>query len=127
VNEAGYRNKFCPSGQSCTNNVCVEQKSDCPEEYECCVDEAGYKNKFCERSDATCIGNKCVTPGPSISYSLIGILAAVIVAGVVAFYFMRGRLGGGGGGRGGGGGKAGEKKEDAYEALKRKWAARRRR
>ncbi|HLC39652.1 MAG TPA: hypothetical protein VJJ76_02105, partial [archaeon] len=108
-------NKFCPAGQSCTNNVCIDLKSDCPDEYDCCVDEADYKDKFCETTDATCTDeHKCAGAGATINYSLIGILAAAIVVGVVLFYFLSGRTSG----------VTGMKLLDAYEALKRKWRGR---
>jgi len=108
VGETSYKNKFCPSEQTCTNNVCVVTKSDCPNE--CCVDDSDYTDKFCENDEASCVEGKCVSPGPSISYSLIGIIAAIIVIVVLAFFFLRGQFGG--------------KRIDSYEELKKKWGKR---
>lgn len=106
VSKTGYKNKFCDSGQTCTNNVCVTSKSDCPNE--CCAGEENYNDKFCD-GDANCVEGKCIQPGPAISYSLIGIIAAIVVIAVLAFFFLRDQFSG---------------KTDAYEELKKKWGKR---
>jgi len=109
VNLPGYQSKFCSSNWICQNNACVSTKSDCPNE--CCVSDPNYNDRFCADSSVTCINGKCVSPGPNISYSLIGIIAIIIVVGVVVFYFLRYKF-------------TGHKNEvgDAYEALKKKWS-----
>jgi hypothetical protein len=109
VGKTGYKSKFCDSGQTCTNNVCVTAKTDCPNE--CCAGEANYTDKFCENNEASCVEGKCVTPGPAISYSLIGIIAAIVVIAVLAFFFLRGQF-------------SGKSGSDAYEELKKKWSKR---
>jgi len=106
VSKTGYKNKFCDSGQTCTNNVCVTSNSDCPNE--CCAGEANYTDKFCN-GDASCVEGKCIQPGPIISYSLIGIIAAIVVIAVLAFFFLRGQF---------------STKTDSYEELKKKWGKR---
>lgn len=109
-----YFEAFCDSGEisNCTNVNLVSTTSpqslaNCP--YECCVNEAGYKNNFCG-SDEKCTNNVCVA-SKSISYSLIGIIAAIVAIGVVVFYFLHGKL-------------SGKNTTSAYETLKQKWRKR---
>jgi len=106
VGESGVRTVYCPSGQTCDNNVCVQTKSDCTDE--CCVSEANYIDKLCT-GDATCANGKCVAPGPNIPYSLIGIIALIVVIVVLVFLFLMSRR---------------KNEEGMWEALKGKWSGR---
>jgi len=112
-NLPGYQTVTCPNGQTCAADMtCKPIKTDCLSE--CCVNDQNYNDKLCSSSDATCISGKCVTPGPQISYSLVLIIAIIVIVAVVAFYFIRDKVAG----------KKGASNKDAYETLKGKWSSR---
>jgi hypothetical protein len=104
-----YLQAYCDSGiMSNCNNVnltsyatttttTVLQKTDCP--YDCCIAETNYVDRYCPEG-YDCISNQCISTvttetqenqGYQINYSIIGIVAIVIIAAVFLFYFFTGK------------------------------------
>jgi len=77
VGDPNYYTKFCPTGYYCENNQCVQQfaPSETPTETVTTFNEGGG------------ISNE--SSGFQLNYSIIGIVAIVIIAGVLIFYFLR--------------------------------------
>jgi len=76
------------------------QKSACP--YDCCIADPLYISKYCDEG-YECYGNQCIeitttyaqttetteNNNSPINYSLIGIVAVLVMVAVFAFYFFR--------------------------------------
>ncbi len=81
-----------------TTTTTTFQKTGCP--YDCCVGEFSYLDKYCPEG-SVCTNNQCIgssttsetvsNQGFQINYSIVGILAIVIIAAVFVFYFFKGR------------------------------------
>lgn len=123
-----YLQAYCDSGimSNCTNvnltsyavttttttTTTTISKSTCP--YDCCIAEINYFNKYCQEG-YDCISNQCISSSTSettsgnggyqINYSIVGIVAIIIIAAVFLFYFLQGR----------------KPKEDRWAALYKKY------
>ena len=82
-----------------TTTTLTPQKTDCP--YDCCVGEENYFNRYCP-AGYDCINNQCISSATSetatqgnqgyqINYSIVGIVAIVIIAAVFLYYFFTGK------------------------------------
>lgn len=81
-----------------TTTTTIPQETTCP--YDCCVGETNYIDKYCPEG-YDCVNNQCIgssttetttsSQGFQINYSIVGILAIVIIAAIFVFYFFKGR------------------------------------
>lgn len=97
VNLTTYVTATTTTASASTTTTTPASLSECPND--CCIDETGYYNKYCDVG-YDCVNGQCVTqsttttPGAGgfqISYSLIGIVAIIIVFAVFVYYFFMGR------------------------------------
>lgn len=80
---------------SATTTSSVPLQTNCP--YDCCIGDPSYYNRYCAEGEQ-CINNQCIATtttaapsGPAINYSLIGIVAIVIIVAVFVFFFIKNR------------------------------------